>query len=82
MNDGSKHKAIFWIQTNILIILSRTNQTVSYRPVTHRIKHASETKKPYRKMFCFIRDVPTKTFNKITETLFVQISYLNTFTTF
>lgn len=50
------------------------------RPVAHWIKHASEAKKPYRKMFCFIRVVPTKTFNKITETLFVQISYLNTFT--
>lgn len=79
MNDGSKHKAIFWIQMNILIILSRANQCL-IRSVAHWIKHASEAKKPYRKMFCFNRVVPTKTFNKITETLFVQISYLNTFT--
>lgn len=70
MNDGSKHKAIFGYK---LIFLS-------YSAV--QIKHASEAKKPYRKMFCFIRVVPTKTFNKITATLFVQISYLDTFTTF
>lgn len=80
MNDGSKHKAIFGYKLRFLSYSAVQIKQCPIRPVVHRIKHASEAKKPYRKMFCFIWVVPTKTVNKITETLFVQISYLNTFT--